>query len=70
MMRIILPFPPKSNDSPVSLLVRLFLHLRRKTDSAHNAITKFLIQHGLVCVSIVLHDLEQAVDQWLFGWQI
>lgn len=63
------PLPPQCNHSPViSVLICLLLHLGRERNGTHNAIPELLIEDRLVCISIVLHNLIQPVNQWLFGW--
>lgn len=62
------PFTPQSDDGPiVPILVRFLLHLGRERDGAHDAIAELLVQDSLVGVSVVLDDLEQAVDQRFLG---
>lgn len=65
-----LPFPPQSYDSPVTLVISLLLNLGRERDGAHDAISELLVQNGLVGVPVVLYNLEEAVDQRLFGRHI
>ena len=68
MQEIDIPFAPQRNDSPiVPILIRLFLDLCRERNSAHDAIPKLLIQNSLVCVSIILYNLIEAVDQRFLG---
>lgn len=63
-----LPFTPEGDDGPVvPILVRLLLHLGRERNGAHDAIAELLVQDSLVGVSVILDDLEQAVDQWFLG---
>lgn len=63
------PLAPQCNHSPViSILIRLLLHLGRERNGTHNAIPELLIENRLVCISIVLHNLIQPVNQWLPGW--
>lgn len=66
-----LPFPSQGDDRPVvPIFVRFFLHLGRKSDSTHDSVPKFLIQYGLVRIPVILHNLVDAVDQWLLGRHI
>ena len=66
--RIDIPFASQGDNSPiVPIFVRLFLNLGGERNSAHNSISKLLIQYGLVCVSVVLYNLVEAVDQGLPG---
>ena len=66
--QIDIPFASQSDDSPiVPILIGLFLHLRRERDSTHNPISKLLIQYSLVCVSVILYNFIEAVDQRLLG---
>ena len=61
------PFASQSDDSPViPIFVRLLFNLRRERNSAHNSVSKLFIQYSLVCVSKVLYNFIEAVDQWLF----
>ena len=62
------PLPPQRNNGPIiPLLIRLLLDLGAEANGAHDAIAKLLIQHRLVRVAVVLHDLVEAVDQRLDG---
>lgn len=51
----------------VALLVDLLVHLGREGDGAHDAVSELLVQHGLVCLTVVLHNLVQAVDERIPG---
>ena len=69
--RIDIPFASQSDDSPIiAVFIRLFFDLGREGNSTHNPISKFLIQYGLVCVSVVLYNLVETVNQWLLGRHI
>lgn len=60
------PLPPQRNNRPIiPLLIHLLLDLRTEGDGRHDAVAKLLVQHGLVGVAVVLHDLVQSVDQRL-----
>ena len=61
------PLPPHRNLHPVTLPIRLLLHLGRERNRTHDAITKLLIDDGLVRIAIVLNNLIQPVDQRLLG---
>lgn len=64
-----IPLSTQRNDGPVnSLLVRLLLNLCAECNSAHDSVTKLLVQHRLVRISVVLHNLVESVDKWLDGW--
>lgn len=66
--KIDLPLPSQGNDSPlIPILVNLLLHLGRKTNRAHDAISQLLVQYRLVCISIILYNFIQPVNQWLLG---
>lgn len=59
-----IPFASHGDDSPiVSILICLLLHLCREADRAHNPIPEFFIENGFVCISIVLYNLIQTIDQ-------
>ena len=65
------PFTTQRDDGPViSLGVSLLVHLGREGDGTHDAIAKLLIQHRLVRISIILHDLIQSIDERFFGWHL
>ena len=53
-----------------AVLVGLFLNLRGECYCAHDAIAKLLVNDGLVSITIVLHDLKQAIDQRLLRWHL
>jgi len=59
------PLAPKRNLNPLPLLISLLLHLRAETDRTHDAIPKLLVNHTLVRIPIVLHNLIQPVNQRL-----
>lgn len=61
------PLAPKGDDSPISLVVGLFLDLGAEGNGAHNAVAKLLVQNGLIGVTVVLDDLEKSVDQGILG---
>lgn len=65
-----IPFPTQSDLDPVTLLIRLLLHLGREGDSAHDPVTELLIDDCLEGVSVVLDDLEETVDEGLLWWKI
>lgn len=65
-----LPFPTQSDLDPIALLVSLLLYLRGECDGAHDTVPELLIDDSLVCVAVVLDNLEQSVDQGLLWWQI
>lgn len=67
---VYVPLAPKGDDGPVTLLVRLLLNLGAEGNSAHDTVTELLVQDSLVGVSVVLHNLEQPVDQWLLWWHL
>lgn len=62
------PLATESDDDPGTLVVLLFVYFGGEGNCTHDAVTKLLIENGLVGVSIVLDDLIQAVDEGLFGW--
>lgn len=63
------PFAPHRNNRPSGpLLIHLLLHLRAKRNRTHDPISKLLIQHRFIRVSIILHNLIKSVDQRLDGW--
>ena len=41
--------------------------MRREADGAHDPVPELLVQHRLVRIPVVLHDLVQPVDQRLLG---
>jgi len=60
------PFSSQCDDRPiVPILIRLLLHLRAETNRTHNPISKLLVQHRLISIPIVLHNLVQSVNQRL-----
>lgn len=60
------PLPPQRNNSPLGpFIVHLLLDLRTKANSTHDPIPEFLVQHRLIRVPIILHNLIQAVYQRL-----
>lgn len=61
-----LPFASQSDHNPVTLLICLLLDLGAKADSAHDAITKFLVENGLVSVAVILDDLVESIYERLF----
>ena len=44
--------------------------MRTKSNRAHDPISKLLIQNRLVRIPVVLHNLEQSIDQRLTGWHL
>lgn len=63
------PLPPHRDHRPViPLIIRLLLYLGAETDSAHNTIPELLIQHRLVRIPVVLHNLVQSVDERFHRW--
>lgn len=63
-MRII-PFASQRNLHPFTLIIRLLLHMRAEGNRTHDPITKFLIDNRLVRIAVILHHLEQSIDQRL-----
>jgi hypothetical protein len=64
-----IPLSSQGDNGPVvSLLVNLLLNLGAEGDGAHDSIAKLLVQHGLVGIAVVLHDLVQSVDERLDRW--
>lgn len=62
------PLPPQRDNSPViPLLIRLLVNLGRERNRRHDPVPKLLVQHRLVRIPIVLHDLVKTVDQRLLG---
>ncbi|CAG8647440.1 1932_t:CDS:2, partial [Scutellospora calospora] len=55
----------KRNLDPLPLLIRLLLHLGTERNSTHDPIPELLINHTLVRIPIVLHNLIQPVNQRL-----
>jgi len=64
------PLAPERNDSPIPLLIRLLLNRCTETNSTHNPIAKLLIQHRLVRIPIILHNLKEPVNQRLARRQL
>jgi len=65
-LRVYIPLAPHCNYSPiVALLISLLLNLRRERNCTHDTVAKLLVQHRLVRVPIVLHNLVESVDQRL-----
>lgn len=62
---VYIPLAAQGNLDPIALVIRLLLHLSAERDRTHDAVAKLLVQHSLVSISIVLHDLVQPVHQWL-----
>jgi len=58
-----IPLAPKGNLNPLPLLIRLLLNLRAEADRTHDTIPELLVDHTLVSVPVVLHNLVQPVDQ-------
>jgi hypothetical protein len=65
-----LPFSSKSDDSPIALLVGFLLDLCAEADGTHDTITELLVQNGLVCITVVLDDLVESVNQRLLWWHL
>ena len=59
------PFPPQLDHDPLPLLIRLLAHTRTEANRTHNSIPKLLIDHRLIRIPVVLHDLIQSIDQRL-----
>lgn len=59
------PLAPQSDLNPLSLLISLLLHLRAKRNRTHDTIAKLLVNHTLVRISVVLHNLIKSVHQRL-----
>ena len=62
-----IPFASQSNNRPIiSILICLFLNFCRERNSTHDTIPKFLVQHSLIRIAIILDNLIQAVNKWFF----
>lgn len=62
------PFAAKLDIDPChAVLVHLLVHRRAKGNRAHDAIAKLFINHRLVRIAVVLHNLVEAVDERLDG---
>jgi hypothetical protein len=62
---VYIPLATESDLDPLSLLVGLLLHLSAERDRTHDTIAELLVDHTLVGISVVLHNLVQSVYQWL-----
>jgi hypothetical protein len=63
------PLPSHRNHRPViPLIIRLLLYLGAETNGTHNTIPELLIQHRLVRIPVVLHNLVQSVDERFHWW--
>lgn len=60
-----LPLAPEGDNGPITLLISFLLNLGAEADGAHDSVTELLIENGLVCVSVVLDNFVESVDQRL-----
>lgn len=64
-----LPFASQRDNSPLSTgLIYLCVHPGSEVDSAHDAITKLLIEDRLEGVAVGLYNLVETVNEGLCGW--
>lgn len=62
------PLAPHGNNRiRIPLIIHLLLHLTTEANRTHDPIPKLLIEHRLVRIPVVLHDLVQPIDQRFHG---